>query len=72
LEADPAPENLRGKVTGTVIDALAAYGVVLGKTEMRLIDPLPALVPFYFSPAIGFQVVTPAKGSPYCVRSIQQ
>jgi hypothetical protein len=71
IERNPDPESpLRGKVTRTVIDALGAYGVVLGKTEMRLVDPLPALVPFYCSPAFGFRLVTPAGEVPYCRRSI--
>jgi hypothetical protein len=43
---------------------------VLGKTEMRLVDPFPALVPFYCSPAFGFHLVTPVREPPYCSRSI--
>jgi len=71
VERNPDPANpLRGKVTGAVIDALAAYAIVLGKTELRLVDPLPALVPRYCSPPFGFRLVTPASGGPYCSRSI--
>jgi hypothetical protein len=71
IERNPDPKNpLRGKVTRIVIDALSAYGIVLGKTEMRLIDPLPALVPFYCSPPFGFHLVAPVREAPYCSRSI--
>jgi hypothetical protein len=71
IERNPSSANpLRGQVTRIVIDALGAYGVVLGKTEMRLVDPFPALVPFYCSPAFGFHLVTPIREPPYCSRSI--
>jgi hypothetical protein len=71
IERDPDPTNaLRSKFAGVVVTALASYGVVLGKTEMRLVNPLPALVPYYCSAAIGFALVTPAQEGAYCVRSI--
>jgi hypothetical protein len=71
IERDPDPTNaLRRKFAGVVVTALASYGVVLGKTEMRLVNPLPALIPFYCSAAVGFVLVTPAHGGAYCVRSI--
>jgi len=71
IERNPDAANpLRGKVTGAVIDALAAYAIALGKTELRLIDPLPALIPRYCSPPFGFRLVAPAVGGPYCSRSI--
>jgi hypothetical protein len=71
IERNPDPKSpLRGKVMRTVIDAPGAYGVVLGKSETRLIDPLPALIPFYCSPAFGFRLVTPAREAPYCSRSL--
>jgi hypothetical protein len=42
IEGNPDPKSaLQGKVARTVIEALAAYRVVLGKAEMRLIYPLP-------------------------------
>src|ERR1700726_540765 len=45
------------KVAATVITALRAYAIVLGKQELRLVEPLPQLVAFYCSPA-------PIAGSP--------
>jgi hypothetical protein len=71
LESNPDPANpLRGSVTRITLATLIRYADLLGKTELRLIDPLPPLVPFYCSPAFGFGLVTPAKGVPYCMRSI--
>lgn len=71
IERDPDPANpLRGDFAAVVVTALASYGVVLGKTEMRLVNPLPALVPYYCSAALGFALVTPAHGGPYCIRRI--
>ena len=71
IERNPDQANpLRSEVTGAVVAALRAYAVVLGKTELRLVDPLPALIPRYCSPAFGFHLVTPVTGGPYCERSI--
>jgi hypothetical protein len=71
IERNPDSLNpLRGKVTGAVVDALGSYAVVLGKTELRLVNPLPDLIPRYCSPAFGFRLVTPAREAPYCSRSI--
>jgi len=71
IERDPDPANpLRGDFAAIVVTALRSYGVVLDKTEMRLIDPLPALVQFYCSPPLGFHLVTPVGEHPYCSRSI--
>jgi hypothetical protein len=39
------------------LTAANAYAIVLGKTELRLMDPLPALIPYYCSPALGFELV---------------
>jgi len=71
LEANPDPANpLRGRITRITLATLIRYADLLGKTELRLIDPLPPLVPFYCSTDFGFRLVTPAKGAPYCSRSI--
>jgi hypothetical protein len=71
VEADPDPANpLRRRVTRVAVATLLQYAVLLGKTELRLTDPLPPLVPFYCSSTFGFELVTPAKGVPYCLRSL--
>ena len=71
IERNPDPANpLRGMVTGVVIDALGAYAIVLDKTELRLVNPLPELVPRYCSRDFGFRLVTPVREAPYCSRSI--
>lgn len=71
MEGNPDPGHpLRGKVAATVITALRAYAIALGKTEMRLVEPLPEVVPFYCSPRMGFELVSPRGETPYCRRSI--
>jgi hypothetical protein len=71
LEGSPDPGNpLRRKVAATVITALRAYAIVLGKEELRLVEPLAQLVPFYCSPAMGFELVSLRGAAPYCRRSI--
>jgi hypothetical protein len=71
IETNPDPANpLRRRMMIVVLAALRRYATVLGKTELRLVDPLPALVPFYCSPVLGFQLVTSGKETPYCSRSI--
>ncbi len=72
MERNPDAENpLRSKVTGAVVAALRAYAIVLGKTELQLVDPLPQLVPRYCSAEFGFYLVTPARGAPYCARRVK-
>lgn len=71
LEANPDPANpLRRNVTLVTLAAARRYAIALGKAEIRLVDPLPALVPFYCSPRLGFELVTPGREAPYCRRSI--
>ncbi len=66
---DPA-HPLRRKLVSATLAALRAYAIALGKAELRLVDPLPALIPVYCSPALGFELVTPRKEAPYCGRSL--
>ncbi len=65
---DPA-HPLRRKVVPTVLAALQAYAIALGKAELRLVDPMPGLASYYCSPALGFELVTPRRGATYCRRS---
>lgn len=69
LEGSPDPAHpLRGWTTSVVLVAAEAYALILGKTELRLVDPLPALIPYYCSPALGFRLVAPPGAAPYCTR----
>jgi hypothetical protein len=71
LEGNPDSSNpLHFKVANVVITALRAYAVALGKTELRMVDPLPQAIPFYCSPVMGFELVNPPSEAPYCRRSI--
>jgi hypothetical protein len=70
LEGNPDPAHLlQFKVARVVIAALRAYAIVLGKAEMRLVEPLPEAIPFYCSPMMGFELVTPHRQAQYCRRS---
>ena len=71
MEGSPDPGHpLRRKVATVVITALRAYAIALGKGELRLVDPLPEVIPFYCSPAMGFELVRPRMEAPYCRRSL--
>ncbi|PPQ28859.1 hypothetical protein CCS01_23040 [Rhodopila globiformis] len=72
LEDNPAPDYpLRRKVAAVVVTALDVYATALGKHDLRLVDPLPALIPFYCSPDMGFELVTPHGEAPCSRRSIR-
>ena len=71
LEANTEPGHpLRRQVAFVVFTALDIYATALGKHELRLVDPLPAVIPFYCSPKMGFELVRPRGEAPYCRRSI--
>ena len=65
LEGSPMPDHpLRGKVAIIVSGAAVAYATALGKREVRLMDPIPAVVPHYVD--LGFTLASPKGGAPYC------
>ncbi len=67
LEGSPAIGHpLKGQVIPAALTALAAYAAVLGKAEMRLVEPFEPLLPLY--KARGFLLVEPKGESRYCVR----
>lgn len=69
LEGSPDPAHaLRGFVIGIVLAAAESYAMMLGKEEVRLFDPFPALVPIY--EAFGYALATPRRASTYCWRRI--
>lgn len=69
LEGSPvAGHPLRGQVIPAALTALLAYAKVLGKAEMRLVEPLDELVPLY--EARGFLLVVPKGERRYCVRIV--
>jgi len=71
LEASPERGRpLRRQVALVVFTALDIYATAPGKHELRLVDPLPAVIPFYCSPKMGFELVRPHREAPYCRRSI--
>jgi hypothetical protein len=65
IEGSPDPLHpLKGSVTVIASGAAIAYATALGKAEIRLMNPLPAVVPYY--ERLGFQLVSPHGGAPYC------
>jgi hypothetical protein len=69
IEGSPAPAHpLRGMVIPAVLTALTAYAVALGRAEIRLIDPFPALVPRYEN--LGFMLATPKREARYWWKEI--
>lgn len=69
LEGSPISDHpLRRQVIPAALTALLAYTTVLGRSEMRLVEPLDALVPVY--EARGFVLVEPPGERRYCVRIV--
>jgi hypothetical protein len=65
LEGSPDPAHpLKGSVTVIVAGAATAYATALGKDEIRLMNPLPAVVPHY--QGLGFTVANLPDGTPCC------
>ncbi len=69
LEGSPVVGHpLKGQVIPAALTALLGYTTVLGRSEMRLMEPLAPLVPVY--EARGLLLVEPRGERPYCVRKI--
>jgi hypothetical protein len=69
LEGSPDPAHpLKGSAAVVVSGAVVAYAIVLDRREIRLINPLPAVVPHY--EALGFTLASPKGGTPYCWRKV--
>ncbi len=69
LEGSPVVGHpLKGQVIPAALTALLAYATVLGRGEMRLVEPLALLVPVY--EARGFLLVEQRGERPYCVRRV--
>lgn len=65
LEGAPAADHpLKGYVAMIVAGAAVAYATASGKGEVRLVDPIPAVVSHYV--ALGFALATPKGMTPYC------
>lgn len=65
LEGSPDPAHpLKGSVAVIVFGAAVAFAIALGRREIRLVNPLPAVVPHY--EAMGFTLASPKGGTPYC------
>lgn len=70
LEGCPAPHHpLKGSVAVIVIGAAMVYATALGKPQLRLIHPLPDMVPRYRM--LGFELAAPKGEAPYCWRRVR-
>lgn len=65
IEGSPDPSRpLKGSVAVVVSGAAVAYAAAMGTEEVRLNDPMPALVPRYED--LGFTLASPKGQTPYC------
>lgn len=60
---------LKGKILGIVLDVAEAYGTALSCRELRLVQPLRGMLPYYRK--LDFRLVRCGKNAlPYCVREL--
>jgi hypothetical protein len=65
LEGSPDPTHpLKGSIAVVVSGAAVAYATAMDREEVRLIDPISAVVPRY--EALGFTLASPKGQTPYC------
>jgi hypothetical protein len=65
IEGSPDPtQPLKGSIAVVVSGAAVACATATGREEVRLNEPFPALIPRY--QALGFELATPKKQTPYC------
>ena len=70
VEGSPDPAHpLCKKVLPVVLTALERYCVAIGAAEMRIVDPLPPLIPLYVG-RYGFALADAPKHAPYCAREV--
>jgi hypothetical protein len=71
VETSPRPTHaLKHRVLNTVFTALELYCVAIRAAEMRLVEPLPDLIPVYTT-RHGFSVAQGQNRRPYCWREVQ-
>lgn len=69
LEGSPVRNRpLRGQVLPLVVAAASAYARILGATSLRLVNPLPGVIPLYEQ--LGFTLVWGRGSGQYCERRI--
>ena len=69
LEGNPSSGHpLKGYVAECLIEAGASYGRVLGKTQLRLLHPLPGALPIYRR--LDFTIAEAGARIPYCFKEL--
>jgi hypothetical protein len=71
LQASPVENRrLKGHIAAIAIDVGHMYGTALGCKELRLLRPLPGILPLYLGPEFRFQLAKTSLGVRYCVRAL--
>ena len=68
LEGKPGEHNLKGSMLGIILELSYYYAQVKDATELRIVDPLPEVMPLY--EAFGFQAVAQGGSVVYCFRTV--
>jgi hypothetical protein len=68
IEAAPFAHPLRGFIKLVTVTYATEYGRLLGSTRVRLIDPLPGVIPSYTK--LGFSIILKGDQPLYCEREI--
>ena len=68
IEGSPSAHPLRGFIKLVAITYATEYGRLLGSTRVRLIEPLPAVIPSYAQ--LGFSIILKGHQPLYCEREI--
>jgi hypothetical protein len=63
IEGCPGPHELKGQVIALMLDLAEAYALVIGAKELRIVQPLERLIPYY--EGYGLKLVKPAQGNIY-------
>lgn len=70
IEGDPRPHPLRGQIIPLVLVTAEELARIVGLPEVRLLGPLPALVPHYVS--FGYELMAGRPGISYLSKRINQ
>lgn len=71
MEGNPDPAHpLKRRVAPLLLTVAEVYGRDLGASAIRLIDPLPGVLPVYVQ--LGFAVVRTSSGIVYCEKEVSR
>lgn len=71
IEGNPSRSHpLRGDLIPIALETGTNYAQITGRSELRIVDPRGARLIHYYTNELGFKLVHPAFGVPYCVRKV--